>query len=312
MPLVSLGILWFFVGHLMESTILPLELAHEHRNYVPMFGFAILVVGLVIRVESLQLPRWLPSAAMLIFVFMLGVVTWMRSTQWSNPVDYVESEVLHHPNSSRANYAAGHLYGLLVSRGKIEWKENAYRHLERAAELSETSTMPLVTAVIVATRVKDPIKPEWIKKLEHRYGRSPLSPESVSALKWLVRCVHTQKCLNDAQIVPILEAASANQSLGSQAKLRADIATVYGEYRINAHGDVRGAEEKFRQAIAAAPELGQYRVNLVNLLLASSRPDEAARELDALRSLRRSAISGHRLALLEIDLANLRAHLATN
>lgn len=34
-PIVSFGIAWFLVGHLLESTILPLEIAHEHRNYLP-------------------------------------------------------------------------------------------------------------------------------------------------------------------------------------------------------------------------------------------------------------------------------------
>ena len=35
-PLVSFGIAWFFIGHALESTVLPLELAHEHRNYLPL------------------------------------------------------------------------------------------------------------------------------------------------------------------------------------------------------------------------------------------------------------------------------------
>lgn len=312
MPLVTLGILWFFAGHLMESTILPLEIAHEHRNYVPMFGFALVVVGLIIRLERFQLPRWLPNAALVIFVAMLGAVTWMRSTQWSNQADYVESEVMHHPNSSRANYSAGQLYGILVSHGRKEWKDRAYEHLERSAELDETSTMPLVTAVIVATRTNEPVKPEWVEQLQDRYRQSPLSPASVSALKWLVRCVRDNKCLNDSQIVPILEAASSNHSLGNQAKLSADISTIYGEYLINVRSDVVNAEYRFRQSVSAAPGLGQYRVNLINLLLASGRPDDAARELEALRALRRSAVSERRLALLEGDLANLRAHLAAN
>ncbi|MFH1102916.1 MAG: hypothetical protein V1714_04030, partial [Pseudomonadota bacterium] len=34
-PLLSFGILFFFTAHLIESTILPLELIFEHRNYLP-------------------------------------------------------------------------------------------------------------------------------------------------------------------------------------------------------------------------------------------------------------------------------------
>jgi uncharacterized membrane protein YhfC len=34
-PAWSLAVLFFFAGHLLESTSIPLELYFEHRNYVP-------------------------------------------------------------------------------------------------------------------------------------------------------------------------------------------------------------------------------------------------------------------------------------
>lgn len=311
-PLVSLGILWFFAGHLMESTILPLEIAHEHRNYVPTFGFALAAAGLANSLALVRCPRWVPSVSLTLFVGLLGLTTWLRSTQWSNPYEHVESEIRHHPRSSRANYDAGRLWGMLAMRGESNAAKRAIEHFEHAAELDPGSTMPLVTAIILSNKNHLSIHPVWIAELKERYRNSPISPAAVSSLKWLVRCASREGCVSDKDIVAILDSASRNYSLVGFARFQADISTVYGEYLVNARGDVRGAEEKFRQAIATVPRLGQYRVNLVNLLLASARPDDAARELDALRALRRSAISKHRLALLENDLANLRAHLATN
>ena len=38
MPILAFGLLFFFAGHLMESTFIPLELAFEHRNYLPSIG----------------------------------------------------------------------------------------------------------------------------------------------------------------------------------------------------------------------------------------------------------------------------------
>ena len=46
-PIVAFGIIWFFVGHSLESTIFPLELMHEHRNYLPSIGI-MLVIGAVL------------------------------------------------------------------------------------------------------------------------------------------------------------------------------------------------------------------------------------------------------------------------
>ncbi len=37
-PLFGFATLWFFTGHLIESTVVALELYFEHRNYLPMVG----------------------------------------------------------------------------------------------------------------------------------------------------------------------------------------------------------------------------------------------------------------------------------
>jgi hypothetical protein len=47
-PLISLAILFFFLNHLIESSILPLELIFEHRNYLPsLFLFLPIAVYLI-------------------------------------------------------------------------------------------------------------------------------------------------------------------------------------------------------------------------------------------------------------------------
>jgi hypothetical protein len=37
-PLYSFAVLWFFSAHLIESTVISLELYFEHRNYIALFG----------------------------------------------------------------------------------------------------------------------------------------------------------------------------------------------------------------------------------------------------------------------------------
>jgi hypothetical protein len=37
-PLFAVAVLWYLGGHLIESTVVPLELYFEHRNYVPIIG----------------------------------------------------------------------------------------------------------------------------------------------------------------------------------------------------------------------------------------------------------------------------------
>ena len=41
--LFTFGVLFYYAGHLLESTVWPLELLYEHRNYLPMVGFSIML-----------------------------------------------------------------------------------------------------------------------------------------------------------------------------------------------------------------------------------------------------------------------------
>ncbi len=69
-PLYAFAVLWFFAGHLLESTVIPLELYFEHRNYLPMLGplYAISTMLLTVR------PAW-QKPAMAVLAVWLGTAT---------------------------------------------------------------------------------------------------------------------------------------------------------------------------------------------------------------------------------------------
>ena len=46
-PVITFGIVWFFLNLVIESTIIPLELVFEHRLYLPSMGFYLSVAALV-------------------------------------------------------------------------------------------------------------------------------------------------------------------------------------------------------------------------------------------------------------------------
>lgn len=69
-PLFAFAVLWFFAGHLIESTIIALELYFEHRNYLPMVGPLFALASTTInaapryRMAALALlALWLSTAA---------------------------------------------------------------------------------------------------------------------------------------------------------------------------------------------------------------------------------------------------------
>ncbi len=72
LPVYSFAVLWFFAGHLIESTVVALEPYFEHRNYLPMLGplFAFSSALLTARPawrkgSSLILAAWLGTAILL-------------------------------------------------------------------------------------------------------------------------------------------------------------------------------------------------------------------------------------------------------
>lgn len=88
-PIFSFAVLFFISNHLIESTILPLELIFEHRNYLPsMFLFWPLAHLFCSTIPSRYIaPRinqfiWKPAIISLIFLISMGTIS--RNRTWHN------------------------------------------------------------------------------------------------------------------------------------------------------------------------------------------------------------------------------------
>jgi protein O-mannosyl-transferase len=103
----SFAVLWFFAGHLLESTVIPLEIYFEHRNYVPAVGPVVAVVWLAFRIRQ---PVWAGPAVLLIYAMLMAWVCFTAASVFGNKF---ESAILwnkEHPDSVRAtqNLALAH------------------------------------------------------------------------------------------------------------------------------------------------------------------------------------------------------------
>ena len=105
--LISFCILWFFITHLIESTIIPLELVYEHRNYVPSMLILFLVIVISYRFTKLRYAN-LVIPCLLIIVFSLW--THQRNALWANRVQFYEDCVSKTPNFWRVWDSLGLAY----------------------------------------------------------------------------------------------------------------------------------------------------------------------------------------------------------
>jgi len=95
--LIGFGLLLFFIGHALESTIIPLELAFEHRNYLPSIGILI-VLGVLL--SKLKRKRTLLTSVSLISVTLIATL-FLRVGFWSDGRNWQRTALAFHPRSER-------------------------------------------------------------------------------------------------------------------------------------------------------------------------------------------------------------------
>jgi hypothetical protein len=106
MPVLSFGILWFFCGHLLESTFIPLELYFEHRNYLPLFGLLFPVAYYATKATGPL--RVVVVTSGLIMLVSVATITWNETQLWGNPYKQAAIWAMEKPFSNRAQeYLAG-------------------------------------------------------------------------------------------------------------------------------------------------------------------------------------------------------------
>lgn len=100
-PFVSLAILFFFAGHVLESTTLGLELYFEHRNYLPAI-FLFLPAGYFF----VTLKNRLTNGFIIAFLVICPIFTYQLSTLWGNELALTLFWAKQNPSSSRAQRTA--------------------------------------------------------------------------------------------------------------------------------------------------------------------------------------------------------------
>ena len=94
------ALLWYFVGHLIESTSIMLEIYFEHRNYLSIYGFC-LALAVAASSVSLQYQR-LASGIFLLYVGIQFSVLFFVTSVWGKPGMAAEIWAKENPASSRA------------------------------------------------------------------------------------------------------------------------------------------------------------------------------------------------------------------
>ncbi|MDG9668252.1 hypothetical protein ONV78_10945 [Hahella sp. CR1] len=115
--LFFIGVLWFYIGHSLESTFVPLELYFEHRNYFPMMGLFIAVLGMIQPLLGMQRLKWFFVGVALLLLPLLGFLTQQRVLLWGDEGRLFYTWSKEKPTSSRAR---SQYVGYLVNQGYFD------------------------------------------------------------------------------------------------------------------------------------------------------------------------------------------------
>ena len=301
-PVPAFGILFFLAGHSLESTVLPLELVFEHRNYLPSIGpiFALATgAGWLLARQRMKSTVWLSSIAI---VVSLAAVTHLRARDWSSLIDVTLSEVDHHPNSPRAQFAAAKLYISHIEKTpeRDSVTNAAATHLYKLRELAPENLDALFGLLVLNLHTDRPPEPQWITELQSRLKTGRVDPQhlSVSQFSYLVRWhMSGGMRLPRDDVLGILHAALENPAFDRFA--RGGILSALRAYHLEVLNEPDAAYPYARQAVQAWPERWHFHKRLVQLLVRLGRWDDARAALANARQSDRAGFHAEEAMQLE-------------
>ena len=186
LPLVALAILFFYASHLLESTVVNLELYFEHRNYVAV---AFLFLPLVEALRRKAGVRAFGLAA-LVVILLVGSFTRYSATVWKSLPSMIESSALKAPTSARAQ---GQYAKLLFISGRTD---DALAVIDRALESIPTDDPLLVTIKLYFLCATDRLESDEFDNLADRLSLLPFDSRALKAYNTMAEVFVTGKCAN--------------------------------------------------------------------------------------------------------------------
>lgn len=300
-PIAAFGILFFLVGHSLESSVLALELAHEHRNYLPGFGLLLILIYYSLSPLAHRQSLILRTSGVLLFIFVLSGVTFLRASQWGDPVLFKQKEVIHHPNSVRANIAMAAFYEELPPTSTNEAEEyyrQSYEHYVKAATASPSDTLGLFGLVALNSRHSLPIDESWIRVLAKRIEFRPFAPSTGNSLARLEKCVSTGICkIPEQAMTDLFKAALRNSTL--QGKSRIQVLFSWSNFLFNVSGNRNAAADVAFLAANSDPNNIDSQITLISLLINMAMFDDARVHILLARRLNESPLVTTSLDSLE-------------
>ena len=297
-PLIALGLLWFLGGHLLVSSILPLELVYEHRNYMPSIGILLAFCALILREPSRPSLHSTRLGFMISLIVLYACLTLLRANTWGDPLRLATTEAVRHPDSPRANYELGQVLTVLAPDASSPLFTRGMEAFAHAARLPRAGLLPGQALIFLSSKHALAVDAQWWEEMRHIIATRPLAVQDISALYALINCRSQRVChFDDRQLGRTLALATRENPN------RPIVLTLQANFAVNIMHDYRQARALMQRALALAPSNAQFWKNLITLQIALGDGASARKSIERLEEL-------NRFGFLDGVLRELRANYA--
>lgn len=270
-PRLSASLLFYFAGQLLESTVVPLELYFEHRNYLPAM---LLFWPLAHALAQWRLGRWKRIAVAVLLVGICASSTAQRAHLWGEPEALATTWSTLNPDSPRA--VANAALTLLQSGD-----DRQALALLLPAWKKRPNEVQLAFNTVNALCLGPGLTPATVGQVDTTLRLA--NSGNLLIHQWLGRALAVAaggdcRGLTMGAIERWTRTALANPRLGTAATRSEDFEPLLGELAIQ-RGEGNVALTHFRHALEVNPT-PDFAARLVTSLAANQQPEAALALLD--------------------------------
>ena len=203
-PVITLALLFFLIGHSLESGFLALEMAFEHRNYLPSIGLCLLL-GVYISRATEKVSKQKATAIFCFLGLTLFSLLAARVYTWSDDLRLAQTNLARHPDSARSNYYYAHTllrrYGQKDDLGFSEEQAKDYllrgRHYYELMHQKDSQDIAALSMLYYLDSAYFPSLSEfanWLDPLVEAFEGRTLKNSDRNALVVLAECMGDGTC----------------------------------------------------------------------------------------------------------------------
>lgn len=265
-PLLALAIIWFLIGHSLESTVIPLELMHEHRNYLPSLSFVFVLMHLARSPLFISGKR--PILVGLAGCALLGyysVLTYLRSDMYGDDIRRTQLEAQYHEGSARSQYdAAALLVNMYHKNPSPALLPLANKHFEQANLADPTFKLALLGMLQLDCLSGSEPRQQVYEELERRLKVGVVAVQERSAMGGIAGAQNAGTlCLTRNQVDSLFASILSNPLARNSDKVR--ILNRYAMYLWLGQKDYNAAMKALNDAFHYGDRDPVNRLNAIQL-----------------------------------------------